>query len=55
MERARTLIAALGRTEVESMLADDKGAVMSCGFCSEVYQWDENDLEQILVAENEKG
>ena len=48
IERARTLIAALGRTEVESMLADDKGAVMSCGFCSEVYQLDETDLEQML-------
>lgn len=48
MERARTLIAALGRAEVESMLEDDKGAVMSCGFCSEVYQLDEEDLENIL-------
>jgi molecular chaperone Hsp33 len=48
IERARTLIAALGRTEVESMLVEDKGAVMSCGFCSEVYQLDEADLEQIL-------
>lgn len=55
MERARTLIAALGRTEVESMLADDRGAVMSCGFCSEVYQLDENDLEGILAAENPKA
>lgn len=48
IERARTLIAALGRAEVASMLSDDKGAVMSCGFCSEVYQLDENDLEGIL-------
>jgi len=48
IDRARTLIAALGRTEVESMLADDKGAVMSCGFCSEVYQLDEEDLQNML-------
>lgn len=48
IERARTLIAALGPTEVKSMLKDDKGAVMSCGFCSEVYQLDEGDLEAIL-------
>jgi len=48
MDRARTLIAALGRTEVESMIADDKGAVMSCGFCSEVYQLDEDDLQKML-------
>jgi molecular chaperone Hsp33 len=51
IERARTLIAALGPTEVESMLADDRGAVMSCGFCSEVYQLDEDDLKGILAAE----
>ncbi|MEO8572329.1 MAG: Hsp33 family molecular chaperone HslO [Pyrinomonadaceae bacterium] len=48
IERARSLISALGKTEVESMLADDKGAVMSCGFCSEVYQLDEGDLEDML-------
>ncbi|MEP7148681.1 MAG: Hsp33 family molecular chaperone HslO [Acidobacteriota bacterium] len=51
IERARTLIAALGRTEVESMLTDDRGAVMSCGFCSEIYQLDETDLEAILRSE----
>jgi molecular chaperone Hsp33 len=53
LERARTLIAALGKKEVESMLADDKGAVMSCGFCSEVYQLDEDDLKGILEAESQ--
>ena len=52
IERARTLIASLGRAEMESMLADDKGAVMSCGFCSEVYQLDENDLEEMLASES---
>jgi len=51
MERARTLISSLGRAEVESMLSEDKGAVMSCGFCSEVYQLDEGDLETMLAAE----
>lgn len=48
IERARILIASLGTTEVRSMLSEDKGAVMSCGFCSEVYQLDESDLEEIL-------
>lgn len=48
IERARTLIASLGNVEVKSMLSEDKGAVMSCGFCSEVYQLDEDDLEEIL-------
>jgi molecular chaperone Hsp33 len=51
IERARSLIAALGKTEVESMLSTDKGAVMSCGFCSEVYQLDESDLEDMLTTE----
>jgi molecular chaperone Hsp33 len=50
IERARTLVAALGQAEVASMLAEDNGAVMSCGFCSEVYQLDEGDLKTILAA-----
>lgn len=48
LERAKTLIASLGTEEMRSMLAEDKGAVMSCGFCSEVYQLDEGDLEDLL-------
>ena len=50
-ERARTMIAALGRDEVESMLADDKGAAMTCGFCNEIYQLDDYALRQILAAD----
>ena len=53
IERARSLIAALGPTEVRSMLNDDKGAVMSCGFCSEVYQLDEDDLVEILHSDGD--
>jgi molecular chaperone Hsp33 len=53
IERARTLISALGPVEVASMLAEDKGAVMSCGFCSEVYQLDEDDLHSILTADEQ--
>jgi molecular chaperone Hsp33 len=49
MERAKTLISSLGRGEMESMLAEDRGAVMSCGFCSEVYQLDEDDLAELLA------
>ena len=51
MERARTMIAALGRDEVESMLSEDKGAVMTCGFCNEIYQLDQQALEEILADE----
>jgi molecular chaperone Hsp33 len=50
MERARTLIASLGRAEVESMLTEDHGAVMTCGFCGEIYQLDENDLKDMLLS-----
>jgi len=53
MERARTLIGSLGRNEVESMLEEDRGAVMSCGFCSEVYQLDEDDLKQLLTSDTD--
>jgi molecular chaperone Hsp33 len=55
MERARTLIASLGNAEVRSMLDEDKGAVMSCGFCSEVYQLDEGDLETLLDGDRDHG
>lgn len=48
MERARSMIGALGRDEVESMLAEQKGAVMNCGFCNEVYTLDEEDLGELL-------
>jgi len=50
MERAIGMVAALGPNEVTSMLEEDKGAVMSCGFCNEVYQLDEDHLRAILDA-----
>ena len=52
IERAHTLIASLGRQEVESMLRDDKGAMMTCGFCNEEYRLDEDDLRKILDQED---
>lgn len=52
MERAHQMIAALGREEVGSMLSEDHGAVMTCGFCNEIYQLDEDDLRQILAGED---
>lgn len=51
MEKAVSMIAALGPDEVKSMLREDEGAVMSCGFCSEIYQLGEDDLRQILESE----
>lgn len=48
MERAFAMITSLGKTEVEAILKEDKGAQMTCGFCNQTYQLDENDLQEIL-------
>lgn len=48
MEKAKAMIASLGKTEVESMLKEDKGATMTCGFCNETYQLTEEHLKEIL-------
>lgn len=50
-KRAVQLIASLGKTEVQAMLDEDKGATMTCGFCNEVYTLDEDDLRKILESE----
>ncbi len=50
-DRAVSLISALGHEEVTSMLSEDKGAKMTCGFCNEIYTLNESDLQQILDAE----
>ncbi len=47
-ERAVSLIASLGKAEVRSMLEEDRGATMTCGFCNETYKLSEADLESIL-------
>jgi molecular chaperone Hsp33 len=47
-ERAETLIAGLGKAEVSSMLKEDKGASLSCGFCNEVYNLNEAQLTELL-------
>nr|MDQ3324015.1 Hsp33 family molecular chaperone HslO [Acidobacteriota bacterium] len=52
-ERAVTLISSLGRIEVASMLEEDKGAKMTCGFCNELYTLDETDLQKMLDAETD--
>ncbi len=50
-ERAVTLISSLGRDEVASMLTEDKGAKMTCGFCNELYTLDEANLQEMLDLE----
>lgn len=46
--RAVSLISSLGEAEVRSMLAEDKGASMTCGFCNEIYKLGEDDLKEML-------
>ena len=48
-ERAVSLISSLGKTEVESMLTEDKGAKMTCGFCNETYELQEAHLQEIIA------
>jgi len=50
-DRAVSLISSLGREEVASMLEEDKGAKMTCGFCNEIYTLDESDLQKMLDLE----
>ncbi|HEX8888254.1 MAG TPA: Hsp33 family molecular chaperone HslO [Pyrinomonadaceae bacterium] len=47
-ERAVSMISSIDRSELESMLREDKGAVMTCHFCNEAYTLTEADLENIL-------
>lgn len=49
MERAVSMVASLGKAEVESMLAEDKGASITCGFCNETYKINEAQLQEILI------
>jgi molecular chaperone Hsp33 len=48
-EKAVGMIASLGRAEVESMLKEDEGATMTCGFCNETFTVGREDLEGILA------
>lgn len=47
-DRAVSLISSLGKDEVAAMLAEDRGATMTCGFCNETYTLDERDLQKML-------
>jgi len=48
-ERALLIISALGRGEVEDMLAKDNGAELICHFCNEAYQIGAEELKELLV------
>ncbi len=47
-EKALAMVAALGEPEIESMIAEDKGATMNCGFCNETFVLTEDDLNGLL-------
>jgi len=47
-ERAVNIVSCLGQAEVLDMLEKDKGAELTCHFCSEVYKLDEEALQKIL-------
>jgi molecular chaperone Hsp33 len=47
-ERALSLVSSIDKAELESMLREDKGAVMICHFCNETYRLDESALEEII-------
>ena len=47
-EKALTMIEALGVGDVRSMLEEDKGASMACGFCGANYTVSEAELETLL-------
>lgn len=47
-DKAISMIAALGREEVESMLDSQQGAIMNCGFCNETFRLDGEVLSDIL-------
>lgn len=48
MEKAKALIGSLGNDEMAAMLAEDKGAKMTCGFCNETYELTESDLTELM-------
>lgn len=47
-ERAVSLVSSIERSELQSMLLEDKGAVMNCHFCNATYRMNEAELESIL-------
>ena len=50
-ERVLQIISALGREEVEDMLAKDNGAELICHFCNETYQVTGDELTGLLAAD----
>jgi molecular chaperone Hsp33 len=47
-ERVVSMISSIDRAELESMLREDRGAVMTCHFCNETYRLDEAELMKVI-------
>ena len=47
-ERVERALISLGRAELTDMIEQDHGAEISCRFCDKVYQFDEEELTQLL-------
>ena len=47
-EKALGMLEALGRDEIASMIAENGGAAMNCGFCNAVYTFDADELGNLL-------
>ncbi len=50
-ERALSMISSIDRAELESMLREDRGAVMTCHFCNETYRLGEAELMKVISDE----
>lgn len=47
-ERLENLLVGIGKDEVTAMLEEQGGAEINCHFCSEQYQFDQEDLQRVL-------
>jgi molecular chaperone Hsp33 len=48
-DRMKSALQMLGRSELEDMLVQDQGAEVTCEFCSNVYQLDEQQLAALIT------